>query len=112
MRRMLQLDLDAAIGSGLISNNQVDDCGNPSVQQLNYPQGLHRFQSEIVLDGQLIAHFLEDASNSATASTPRIAISYFIDAHIAPIVQEVNALPLPGVADPNLDLDCIGYLRV
>lgn len=109
IRRMLQLDPNAAIGNELIGYNQVDDCGNPSVQQLTYPQGLRRFQLEHVLDGQLIAQFLEDASNGrlrsgATASTPRVTISYFVDAQTAPIIQGVNAPPLPGVADPNLDL--------
>ena len=101
VKKMLQDDPNAAIGNDCIDYNSVDDCGNSSISQYTYPQGLRRFEVEHVIDGQLIAQFLTDASNGvlrsgATAATPRVSISSFIDAHTAP--------PLPGVADLGLDL--------
>ena len=101
VKKMLQDDPNAAIGNDCIDYNSVDDCGNPSISQYTYSQGLRRFEVENVIDGQLIAQFLTDASNGvlrsgATATTPRVSMSYFIDAQTAP--------PLPGVADLGLDL--------
>ena len=89
----------------MIGYNTVDDCRNPSISQLTYPEGLTNFETEHVMHGQLIASFWADASNGvlrsgATATTARVSMSYFVHTQTAPMI---NAPPLPGVGDPNMD---------
>jgi hypothetical protein len=102
---MLKTDPNAAIRNELIGYNSVDDCGNPSISQLTYPQGLRNFETEHVMDSQLIASFLADTSNGvlrsgAMATTAQVSMSYFVHAQTAPII---NAPLLPDVGDPNMD---------
>lgn len=83
VKEMMKADPNAAIGNELIGYNSVDDCGNPIIAQLNYnAQSLRRFETEHVMDGQLIASFLADASNGvlrsgATATNAGVSMSYF-----------------------------------
>jgi hypothetical protein len=58
VKEMMKADPNAAIGNELIGYNSVDDCGNLTIAPLNYDaQSLRRFETEHVMDGQLIATF-------------------------------------------------------
>ena len=102
----MKADPNAAIGNELIGYNSVDDCGNPAIAQPDYDaQSLRRFETEHVIDIQLIASFLADASNGvlrsgATATIARVLMSYFVHAQTAPAI---SAPALPGVGHPDMD---------
>ncbi|KAH6613024.1 hypothetical protein C7974DRAFT_75046 [Boeremia exigua] len=87
--------------------DDVDDCGNPSVSQYQPLTTVDRdFQVEHIIDGHLIADFIQDASrgvlrSGATATTGPVSVSYFVQARTQPVLQ--NAPPLTGVGDPNDD---------
>ncbi|KAH5292828.1 hypothetical protein HBI11_188100 [Parastagonospora nodorum] len=100
-------DMDGEIPAmdEVLDYDDLDDCGNPRIAHYQLPSS-REFEVEHVIDGQLIAAFLSDASrgrlrSGATATTARVAISYFKQARTAPVLQ--NAPPLPGVGDPNTD---------
>jgi hypothetical protein len=64
VKEIMKANPNAAIRNKLIGYNSVNNCDNPTIAPLNYDaQSLRRFKTEHLMNGQLVALFLADASN-------------------------------------------------